>query len=36
MDINGHLAELGYYYYGIDGLRKLCEDKGYNARLYEK
>ena len=28
IDFNGHLAEFGYYYYGVDGLRKLCEDKG--------
>ena len=36
IDFNGHLAEFGYYYYGVDGLRKLCEDKGCIPRLYEK
>lgn len=37
MDFNGHLAEFGYYYYGIDdGLRKLCEDKGCNSKLHEE
>ena len=36
IDFNGHLAEFGYYYYGVDGLRKLCEDKGCSPELYEK
>ena len=36
IDFNGHLAEFGYYYYGVDGLRKLCEDKGYTPKLYEE
>jgi len=36
IDFNGHLAEFGYYYYGVDGLRKLCEDKGCTPELYEK
>ena len=36
IDFNGHLAEFGYYYYGVDGLRKLCEDKGCSPKLYEK
>ena len=36
IDFNGHLAEFGYYYYGVEGLRKLCEDKGCIPRLYEK
>ena len=36
IDFNGHLAEFGYYYYGVDGLRKLCEDKGCIPKLYEK
>ena len=35
IDFNGHLAEFGYYYYGVDGLRKLCEDKGCTPELYE-
>ena len=36
IDFNGHLAEFGYYYYGVDGLRHLCEDKGCTPELYEK
>ena len=36
IDFNGHLAEFGYYYYGVDGLRKLCEDKGCSPKLYEE
>ena len=36
IDFNGHLAEFGYYYYGVDGLRKLCEDKGCTPELYEE
>ena len=36
IDFNGHLAEFGYYYYGVKGLRKLCEDKGCTTRLYEE
>ena len=36
IDFNGHLAEFGYYYYGVDGLRKLCEDKGCTPKLYEQ
>ena len=36
IDFNGHLAEFGYYYYGVEGLRKLCEDKGCTPRLYEE
>ena len=36
IDFNGHLAEFGYYYYGVDGLRKLCEDKGWTPKLYEE
>ena len=36
IDFNGHLAEFGYYYYGVDGLRKFCEDKGCTAKLYEE
>ncbi len=36
IDFNGHLAEFGYYYYGVDGLRKLCEDKGCTPKLYEE
>ena len=36
IDFNGHLAEFGYYYYGVEGLRKLCEDKGCIPKLYEK
>ena len=36
IDFNGHLAEFGYYYYGVDALRKLCEDKGCTPKLYEK
>ena len=35
IDFNGHLAEFGYYYYGVDGLRKLCEDTGCTPKLYE-
>ena len=35
IDFNGHLAEFGYYYYGINALRKLCEDKGCTPKLYE-
>ena len=36
IDFNGHLAEFGYYYYGVDGLRKLCADKGCSPKLYEE
>ena len=36
IDFNGHLAEFGYYYYGVDGLRKLCEDKGCTPELYKE
>mgnify|MGYP003311534452 FL=1 len=36
IDFNGHLAEFGYYYYGVDGLRKLCEDSGCSPKLYEE
>ena len=36
IDFNGHLAEFGYYYYSVDGLRKLCEDKGCTPKLYEE
>ena len=36
IDFNGHLAEFGYYYYGVDGLRKLCEDKGCSPKLYQE
>ena len=36
IDFNGHLAEFGYYYYGVEGLRKLCEDKGCTPRLYKE
>ena len=36
IDFNGHLAEFGYYYYGVEGLRKLCADKGCTPRLYEE
>ena len=36
IDFNGHLAEFGYYYYGVKGLRKLCEDKGCTPKLYEE
>ena len=36
IDFNGHLAEFGYYYYGVDGLRKLCEDNGCSSKLYEE
>ena len=36
IDFNGHLAEFGYYYYGVDGLRKLCADKGCSSKLYEE
>ena len=36
IDFNGHLAEFGYYYYGVDGLRKLCENKGCTPELYEE
>ena len=36
IDFNGHLAEFGYYHYGVEGLRKLCEDKGCIPKLYEK
>ena len=36
IDFNGHLAEFGYYYYGVEGLRKLCEDKGCTSELYEE
>ena len=36
IDFNGHLAEFGYYYYGVDGLRKLCEDNGCSPELYEE
>ena len=36
IDFNGHLAEFGYYYYGVDGLRKLCEDKGCTPKFYEE
>ena len=36
IDFNGHLAEFGYYYYGVDGLRKLCEDRGCTPELYEQ
>ena len=36
IDFNGHLAEFGYYYYGVDGLRKLCEDKDCTPKLYEE
>ena len=33
---NGHLAEFGYYFYGVDGLRRYCEDKGCTPKLYNK
>ena len=36
IDFNGHLAEFGYYYYGVDGLRKLCENKGCTPELYKE
>ena len=36
IDFNGHLAEYGYYYYGVDGLRKLCEDKVCSTKLYQE
>ncbi len=36
IDFNGHLAEFGYYYYGVDGLRKLCTDIGCTPELYEE
>ena len=36
IDFNGHLAEFGYYYYGVEGLRKLCEDRGCTPELYEE
>ena len=36
IDFNGHLAEFGYYYYGVAGLRKLCEDRGWTPELYEE
>ena len=36
IDFNGHLAEFGYYYYGVDGLRKLCGDNGCSPKLYEE
>ena len=36
IDFNGHLAEFGYYYYGVDGLRKLCANKGCSPKLYEE
>ena len=36
IDFNGHLAVFGYYYYGVDGLRKPCEDKGCTLELYKK
>ena len=36
IDFNGHLAEYGYYYYGVDGLRKFCEDKGCTPKFYEE
>ena len=36
IDFNGHLAEFGYYYYGVDGLRKLCENKGCTPKLYDE
>ncbi len=36
IDFNGHLAEFGFYYYGVDGLRKLCEDEGCTPKLYEE
>ncbi len=36
IDFNGHLAEFGYYYYGVDGLRKLCENNGCSPKLYEE
>ena len=36
IDFNGHLAEFGYYYYGVDGLRKLCDDKGCTPKLYKE
>ena len=36
IDFNGHLAEFGYYYYGVDGLRKLCKDNSYSPKLYEE
>ena len=36
IDFNGHLAEFGYYYYGVDGLRKFCEDNGCTPKLYEE
>ena len=36
IDFNGHLAEFGYYYYGVEGLRKLCEDNGCSPKLYEE
>ena len=36
IDFNGHLAEFGYYYYGVEGLRKLCEDRGCTPELFEE
>ena len=36
IDFNGHLAEFGYYYYGVEGLRKLCEDRGCSPELYKE
>ena len=36
IDFNGHLAEFGYYYYGVEGLRKFCEDRGCTPELYEE
>ena len=36
IDFNVHLAEFGYYYYGVEGLRKLCEDRGCSPELYKE
>ena len=36
IDFNGHLAEFGYYYYSVEGLRKLCEDRGCSPELYKE
>ena len=36
IDFNGHLAEFGYYYYGVEGLRKLCEDRGCSPEVYKE
>ena len=36
IDFNGQIAEFANYYYGVNGLRKLCEDKGCTPKLYEE